>query len=82
MEVKQYFIKKINVSLKKEEIKKYLEDKWKQKHVDTNLFDAVKAVLREKFMAIQSYLKKQTNKNLKQHNFTPKTTMERTKTPF
>ena len=35
-------------------------------------------------MAIQSYLKKQTNKNLKQHNFTPKTTMERrtNKTPF
>ena len=36
-----------------------------------NLWDAAKAVLRGKFIAIQSYLKKQ-EKSQKQPNFTPK----------
>ena len=35
-----------------------------------NLWDAAKAVLRGKFIAIQSYLKKQKNSN-KQPNLTP-----------
>ena len=46
-----------------------------------NLWDAAKAVLRGKFIAIQSYLKKQEKKSNRQPNFTPKTTGERTKTP-
>ena len=43
----------------KEEIKKYLEIKDNENTMIQNLWDAAKAVLRGKFMAIQSYLKKQ-----------------------
>ena len=43
----------------KEEIKKYLETNNNQNTMIQNLWDAAKAVLREKFTAIQSYLKKQ-----------------------
>ena len=43
-----------------------------------NLWDAAKAVLRGKFIAIQSYLKKQETSK-RQPNFTPKTTGKRTK---
>ena len=39
----------------KEEIKKYLEGKDKDASI-RNLWDAAKAVLRGKFMAIQAYL--------------------------
>ena len=47
-----------------------------------NLWDAAKAVLRGKFIAIQSYFKKFKKKLNKQSNFTPKTTgKRRTKTP-
>ena len=42
----------------KEEIKKYLETKDNEKTTTQNLWDAAKAVLRGKFTAIQSYLKK------------------------
>ena len=43
----------------KEEIKKYLETNEKEKeHTTQNLWDTVKAVLREKFIAMQAYLKK------------------------
>ena len=42
-----------------------------------NLWDAAKAVLRGKFIAIQSYLKKQEKKSNRQPNFTPKTTGKR-----
>ena len=46
-----------------------------------NLWDAAKAVVRGKFIAIQSYLKKQEKPD-RQPNFTPKTTENRrTKTP-
>ena len=38
---------------------KILRDKWKQKRVDPNLWVTAKAVLRGKFIAIQSYLRKQ-----------------------
>ena len=43
----------------KEEIKKIPRDKWQWKHDGPKLWDAAKAVLRGKFIAIQAYLKKQ-----------------------
>ena len=43
----------------KEEIKKYLETKDNENMTTQNLWDAAKAVPRGKFIAIQSYLKKQ-----------------------
>ena len=42
----------------KEEIKKYLETNDNENTMTQNLWDAAKAVLRGKFIAIQSYLKK------------------------
>ena len=58
----------------KEEIKKYRETNENENTMIQNLWDATKAVLREEFIAIQSYLKKQKNK---QFNLTPKGTRER-----
>ena len=46
----------------KREIKKFLETNDNENKITQNLWDAAKAVLRGKFIAIQSYLKKQTNK--------------------
>ena len=43
----------------KEEIKKYLETNDNENMMTQNLWDAPKAVIRGKFIAIQSYLKKQ-----------------------
>ena len=43
----------------KEEIKKYLEKNDNENTTIQNLWDSAKAVLRGKFIAIQSYLKKQ-----------------------
>ena len=43
----------------KEEIFKYLETKENKNTKTQNLWDAAKAVLRGKFIAIQSYLQKQ-----------------------
>ena len=43
----------------KKEIKKYLETNDNENMMTQNLWDAVKAVLRWRFIAIQSYLKKQ-----------------------
>ena len=42
-----------------EKIKKFLETNDNEKKATQNLWDAAKAVLRRKFVAIQSYLKKQ-----------------------
>ena len=42
----------------KEEIRKFLETKDNELTTVLNLWDTVKAVLREKFIAIQTYLKK------------------------
>ena len=42
-----------------EEIKKYLEMNDNENTMNQNLWDASKAVLRGKFIAIQAYLKKQ-----------------------
>ena len=43
----------------KREIKKFLETNNNENMTTQNLWDAAKAVLRRKFIAIQSYLKKQ-----------------------
>ena len=43
----------------KEEIKKYLETNDNESTMAQNLWDAAKAVLRGKFITIQSYIKKQ-----------------------
>ena len=43
----------------KEEVKKYVEISDNENTTIQNLWDAAKAVLRAKFVAIQSYLKKQ-----------------------
>ena len=43
----------------KEETRKYLETNDNENTIIQNLWDAAKAVLRGKFIAIQSYLKKQ-----------------------
>ena len=61
----------------KEEIKKYLETNNKENATTQNLRDAAKAVLREKFIAIQSYLKKQEKISNKQPNLTLKTIRKR-----
>ena len=42
----------------KEEIKKYLETNENENMMTQNLWDAAKAVIRRKFIAIQSYLMK------------------------
>ena len=46
-----------------EEIKKYLETNDNENTMIQNLWDAAKAILREKFIAVQSYLR--NKKNLK-----------------
>ena len=43
----------------KEEIKKYLETNYNESTMIQNLWNAAKAVLRGKFIAVQAYLKKQ-----------------------
>ena len=45
-------------------IKKYLETNDNKNTMTQNLWDATKAVLRWKFIAIQSYLKKQEKHNI------------------
>ena len=50
----------------KEEIKKYLETNDNENTPTQNLWDAAKAFLRGKFIAIQSYLKKQETSQI--HN--------------
>ena len=60
----------------KEEIKKYLETNDHDNTTIQNPWDAAKAVLRGKFIAIKSYLKKQGTSQI--NNLTPKGTRERT----
>ena len=48
----------VNEEIKKE-IKNYLETNDNEDTTSQNLWDAVKAVLREKFIAIQAFLKKE-----------------------
>ena len=52
----------------KEEIKKYLETNGNENTMIQNLRDAAKAVLRWKFRAIQSYLKKQQTSQINNLN--------------
>ena len=60
MEAKQYVTKNQEITEEiKEEIKKYLETNDNENTVLQNLWDAAKAVLRGKLIAIQAYLKKQ-----------------------
>ena len=61
----------------KREFKKFLETNGNENMRTQNLWDAAKAVLRGKFIAIQSYLKKQEKTSNRQPNFTPKTTGKR-----
>ena len=57
MEAKKHTTKQ---SLKKtEEIKRYIETNGNKDSTIQNLWDRVKAVLREKFIAIQCYLEKE-----------------------
>ena len=59
MEAKQYVTNQEISEEIKEEIKKYLETNDNENTKIQNLWEAAKAVLRGKFLAIQSYLKKQ-----------------------
>ena len=52
----------------KEEIRKYLETNDNENMTTQNLWDAAKAVLRGKFTAIQSYLKKQETSQINNLN--------------
>ena len=63
----------------KREIKKFLETNDNESTTTQNLWDGAKAVLRGKFIAIQSYLKKQKKTSNRQPNFTPKATGKRRK---
>ena len=56
----------------KQEIKKYLETNDNEDTMTQNLWDAAKAVLRGKFIAIQSYLKKQEKSQIKNLTLHPK----------
>ena len=62
----------------KEEIKKYLEANDNEDMTLQNLWDAAKAILRGKFIAIQAHLRKQKKSSNKQANFTSKAARERT----
>ena len=57
--------------------KKYLETYDNENMLIQNLWDAAKTILRGKFIAVQSYLKKQQKKN-QQRNLTLTATRERT----
>ena len=59
----------------KREIKKFLETN-DNENTTQNLWDAAKAVLRGKFLAIQSYLRKLSNQH---SNLIPKATRGRSK---
>ena len=63
----------------KREIKKFLETNNNENMTTQNLWDAAKAVLRRKFIVIQSYLKKQQQQKTlnRKPNFAPKTTGKR-----
>ena len=60
MEIKQHVLNNQQATEEiKREIKKFLETNYNENTATQNLCDAAKAVLRVKFIAIQSYLKKQ-----------------------
>ena len=53
----------------KDEIKKYLDTDENESTTTQNLWDAAKAVIRGKFIAIQSYLKKQETSQINNLTF-------------
>ena len=60
MEIKHTFLHNQQVTEEiKREIKKFLEKNDKENTTTQNLWDAAKAVLRGKFIAVHTYLKKQ-----------------------
>ena len=61
----------------KDEVEKYLEANDSKTTTLQNLWDAAKAVLSGKFIAIQAYLRKQEKSSNKQPNFTSKAARER-----
>ena len=62
MEIKKMFLNNEQLTEEiKREIKKFLEKNDNENMTTQNLWDVEKAVLRGKFIAIQSYLKKQEN---------------------
>ena len=62
MEIKQYVSKKPKVTEEiKREIKIFLETNDNENTITQNLWDAAKAVLRGKFIAIEPYLKNKKN---------------------
>ena len=66
----------------KKEIKKFLETNDNENMTTQNLQDAAKAVLRKKFIAIESYPQETGITLNRQHNFTTNTTLKRrTKKP-
>ena len=69
MEAKQYATNNQEITEDiKEEIKKYLETSDNENTITQNLKDAAKAVLRGKFIAIQSYLKKKEKSQINDLN--------------
>ena len=56
----------------REEIKKYLETNDNENTTTQNLWDAAKAVLRGKFIAIEAYLKKQEKSQINDLTLHPK----------
>ena len=69
MEAKQYTTNNQGITEEiNEEIKKYLEANENENMTTQNLWDAAKAVLRGKFIAIQAYLKKQETSQINNVN--------------
>ena len=60
----------------KQKIKKHLETNENENMMIQNLWDTAKVILREKFIVIQAYLRKQEKSQI--NNLTPKATRERT----
>ena len=72
-----YHITKRPLKKSKKKFKKYVETNDNENTTTQNLWDSAKAVLRGKFIAIQSHLKKQEKSQIKKSNPTPKATRER-----
>ena len=59
MEIKKYINNKEVTKEIRKEIKRFLETNENENTMTQNLWDSVKAILRGRFIAIQSYLNKQ-----------------------
>ena len=59
MEIKKYIDNKEVTKEIRKEIKRFLETNENENTMTQNLWDSVKAILRGRFIAIQSYLNKQ-----------------------